>query len=95
LEFPSRWFWCCGFSGLWDFKREPDTRSDEVKQLDRDFPPAKESDFIIPYFTPGQAPAVMPKDLQAFDTSARAWLAGAQFDRTLGNSLVTQISFRR
>lgn len=23
-EFPSRWFWCCGFSGLWDFKRERD-----------------------------------------------------------------------
>lgn len=73
-------------------QRAPDTRSPDVKQLDEHFPPAKESDFIIPYFTPGQAPPVMPKELQQFDTSARAWLSGAEFPRDLGNSLITTIA---
>lgn len=69
-----------------------DTRSEEVKLIDTHFPAAKPEEFSIPYFTPGQAPPVMPKELQQFDQSARTWLAGAQFDRTLGNSLVTTIS---
>jgi hypothetical protein len=33
----------------------------------------------------------MTKELQQFDTSTRTWLSEAQFDRTLGNSLVTVI----
>ena len=33
----------------------------------------------------------MTKELQQFDSSARTWLSEAQFDRTLGNSLVTAI----
>ncbi len=73
-------------------QRAPDTRSDEVKQLDKDFPPAKETDYNIQYYTPGQAPPVLTKELQQFDTTARAWLSRAQFDRTLGNSLITEIS---
>jgi hypothetical protein len=72
-------------------QRAPDTRSDAVKQLDEHFPPAKESEYLIRYYTPGQEPPVMPKELQAFDASARKWLAGAQFDRTLGNSFVSTI----
>lgn len=27
LEFPSRWFWRCGCSGLWDFKRARDSET--------------------------------------------------------------------
>lgn len=77
--------------GATDAQRAPDTRSPEVKQLDEHFPPARPEDFIIQYHTPGQAPPVLPKELQQFDTTARAWLSGAQFDRTSGNSLITEI----
>ena len=73
-------------------QRAPDSRSDEVKALDTAFPQAKESDYNIPYFLPGQAPPVMPKALVEFDQSARSWLAAAQFDRTLSNSLVNAIA---
>jgi hypothetical protein len=52
---------------------------------------AKESDFLIRYYTPGQASPVMPKELQQFDQSARTWLAGVEYPRDLGNSLVSTI----
>jgi hypothetical protein len=42
------------------------------------------------YFKPGQSAEETP-ELKAFDQSARGWLAGAQFDRTLGNSLITAV----
>jgi hypothetical protein len=71
-------------------QRASDTRSEEMKALDQQFPPANESDFTIRYFKPGQ-PAEETPQLKAFDESARAWLAGAQFDRTLGNSLITAV----
>ena len=73
-------------------QRAPDTRSDEVKQLDRDFPPAKESDYIIQYYTPGQAPAVLPKEVQTADANLRGWMADAGLSREQGNSLVTTMS---
>jgi hypothetical protein len=73
-------------------QRAPDTRSDEVKQLDEHFPPARPEDFIIPYYTPGQAPAVLPKEVQAFDANARGWMADAGLSREHGNSVVTIIS---
>lgn len=71
-------------------QRAPDTRSDEVKQLDAHFPPAKQEDFLIRYGVPGQE-LPMTKELKDFDTSARTWLSGAEFPRDLGNSLVSAI----
>lgn len=68
-----------------------DTRSQEQILLDQHFPPAKESDFVIRYYTPGQEPPVMPKEMQQFDQSARTWLSGAEFPANLGNSLITNI----
>ena len=73
-------------------QRAPDTRSDEVKQLDEHFPPAKESDFIIPYYPPGQAPSVLPKEVQAFDVKARAWMVAMGLSREQGNCMATIIS---
>jgi hypothetical protein len=73
-------------------QRAPDTRSDDVKQLDAHFPPAKESDYTIRYYTPGQEPPVMPTEVQAFDANARGWMADAGLSRELGNSLVTSLS---
>lgn len=64
----------------------PDSRSEDVKALDAQFPPAKPSDYVIHY---GGAP--MTPELKQFDQSARTWLAGAEFDRSLGNSLVSAI----
>ncbi len=70
----------------------PDTRTDEQKLIDQQFFPAKESEYILPMYPPGQAPAVIPKEVQAFEANSRAWLAGAEFPRDLGNSLITTIS---
>jgi hypothetical protein len=53
-------------------QRAPDTRSAEVKLLDQHFPPAKETDFLIPYADPGRPAPPMTKELQQFDTNARA-----------------------
>jgi hypothetical protein len=72
--------------------QESDGRSPEVRELDAQFPPAKESDYIIRYYTPGQEPPVMPKEVQAFDSKARGWMADAGLTRDLGNSLVTTLS---
>jgi hypothetical protein len=69
-----------------------DNRTDEQRLIDDHFPPAQEKDFLIRYFPPGREPQVMPKELHEFDQHARGWLSAAQFDRTLCNSLVTQIS---
>lgn len=69
----------------------PDTRTDEQKLIDDHFPLAKEKDYCLRYYPPGQEPPLMPKELTEFDQSARTWLAGAEFPRELGNSLVTTI----
>lgn len=69
----------------------PDTRTDEQKLIDTHFPPAKENDYLIRYYPPGQEPAVMPKELTEFDQTARACLTAAEFSRELGNSLITTI----
>ena len=68
-----------------------DTRTDEQRLIDEQFPAAKESEYLIRYYTPGQEPRVMPKELQQFDQSARTRLNQAEFPRELGNSLVTAI----
>jgi len=59
--------------GVTPEQRAPDTRSDEQKQLDEHFPQARPEDFIIQYYTPGQAPPVLSKELQQFDTTAHTW----------------------
>jgi hypothetical protein len=73
-------------------QRGPDTRSDEEKLLDKQFPPAKPEDYRIQYYTPGQAPPVIPKEVKEFDQHARSWLSGAGFPRDVGNSLVNAIA---
>ncbi len=70
----------------------PDTRSDEVKQFDAAFPPAKPEDFIIRYHEPGQFAPPMTPEMQQFDTCARSWLAGAEFPASVGNSLISAIT---
>jgi hypothetical protein len=53
-------------------QRGPDTRTDQRKLLDKQFPPAKESEYLIRYYTPGQEPNEMPKEVKQFDANARA-----------------------
>ena len=67
-----------------------DTRSDEQKLIDEQFPVAKPEDFLIRYGLPGQAPP-MTVEMKQFDHSAHTWLSGAEFLRALGNSLVSTI----
>lgn len=73
-------------------QRLPDQRTDEQKMLDQQFPPAKESEYRIQYYTPGQEPPVIPKEVQAFDSKARGWMSDAGLPRELGNSLVNTLS---
>ena len=72
--------------------RLPDSRTEEQKLLDKQFPAAKETDYRIQYYTPGQEPPVIPPEVKQFDSNARAWLAGARFPRDTGNSLVSAIA---
>jgi hypothetical protein len=64
----------------------PDTRSDEVKQMDAAYPPGKPNDYLISYGDLPQSP-----ELKQFDQSARSWLSAAEFDQSLGNTLVNTI----
>lgn len=66
----------------------PDTRSPEVKALDAQFTPAKPEDYTIQY---GIGQVTLTEPQKQFDANARAWLSGSEFDRSLGNSLVTTI----
>ncbi len=69
-----------------------DTRTDEQKLVAAQFPAAKESDFIIQYYPPGQAPPVLPKELAQFDANARRWMAAMGLSREQGNNMATIIS---
>ena len=72
---------------------QADTRTDAEKELDRDFgPAAKPEQFQIRYYTPGQEPPVIPKEVKDFDVTARGWMADAELPRELGNSLVNTLS---
>jgi hypothetical protein len=73
-------------------QRLPDSRSDELILLNKQFPPAKGSEYRIQYYTPGQEPPVIPKEVQAFDANARGWMSDAVLPRELGNSLVNTLS---
>lgn len=70
----------------------PDTRTDEQKLIDQHFPVAQPEEFRIAYANPGQVAPPMTKELQQFDTTARTWLAGAEFPASLGNSLISAIT---
>ena len=72
-------------------QRVADSRSDEEKMLDKQFPGAKPEAYIIRYGEPGQEPTMTP-ELKAFDQSARTWMSGAGFPRDVGNSLVNAIA---
>ena len=72
--------------------RGPDTRTDEQKTLDQHFPAAKPEDYRIQYYTPGQEPAVIPKEVRDFDANARGWMADAEFPTGHGNALVSAVS---
>ena len=63
-----------------------DPRPPEVKVLDEQFPPAKPEEFRIQY---GLGDLSEPQ--KEFDTTARNWLAGAEFPKALGDSLVTNV----
>ena len=73
-------------------QRGPDTRTAEQKTLDKQFPPAKESEYLIRYYTPGQEPPVIPKEVQAFDANARGWMADMGLPRDFGNATVNILS---
>lgn len=75
-------------------QRAPDTRSAYVKQLDAAFPPAKEHEFLVNLYPPGQVPAVIPKEAQAFEANVRAWMGpdGAGLSQGQGNSLLAILS---
>jgi hypothetical protein len=72
---------------------QADTRTDAEKAVDRDFgPAAKPEEFHTRYYTPGQEPAVVPKEVQAFDANVRGWMADAGLSRELGNSVFSTLS---
>ena len=73
-------------------QRAPDTRSADVKLLDQHFPAAKPEEFLIRYGAPGQVAPQMTPELKQFDTSARTWLAGAEFTRDGGSAFVDMIA---
>ena len=72
-------------------QRAPDNRSEALKELDRAAPPGKETDYAIRYGIPGQDPPPMTKELKEFDSTARSWLARAEFSRENGNSVIRAI----
>lgn len=72
-------------------QRAPDNRSEALKELDRTAPPGKETDYAIRYGIPGQAPPPMTNELKEFDSTARSWLASAEFPRENGNSVIRAI----
>ncbi len=63
--------------------RQPDTRSPELKLIDKDFPVERDgTKYIMPY-----EPTPTP-ETQAFEQLARTWLHQADFPRELGNSVI-------
>ena len=72
-------------------QRAPDNRSEALKELDRAAPPGKETDYAIRHGIPGQDPPPMTKELKEFDSTARSWLARAEFSRVNGNSVIRAI----
>lgn len=69
-----------------------DTRTDEQRLMEANFPAASESDFLLRMYPPGHEPPVIPKAVRDFENNARGWMADAGLTREHGNSVVTIIS---
>jgi hypothetical protein len=70
-----------------------DARTEAEKQVDQEFGPAATAEqFVTRYYTPGQEPPVIPKEIQAFDANCRFWMSEAGLSRELGSSLFTTLS---
>jgi len=67
-------------------QRAPDLRSDEVKALDEQFPPAAKPDDYTIHYGQDMTPA-----LKQFDQAARTWIHAAEFPRELGTALAKTI----
>ncbi len=76
--------------GAGELDPKPDTRTPEQKQLDAQFPAAKPSDYALRLTPPGTDDAVLTPEMKQFDAMARTWLAGAEFPKPLGDSLIRQ-----
>jgi hypothetical protein len=72
-------------------QRAPDSRSDEEKLLDTQFPTAQPRDYTIRYGRPGEDVKETP-ELKAFDQNARGWLSAAGMPKNIGDSLVNAIA---
>ena len=78
-------------SKIWDDlgtpleQRQPDTRSDEVRQLDKAFPPATGKDYVLRFNPPGDS-TPLNAEQKVLDTDARTWLQAGGFDREMGTS---------
>ena len=73
-------------------QRLPDQRTDEQKTLDKQFPPAKETEYTTRYYTPGQEPSEIPKEVRAFDANVRGWMSDAGLPKSLGDSLFNTLA---
>ena len=72
--------------------QDPDARTDEQKNLDKQFPAATPEQYVIRYGEAGGQEPTMTPELKAFDQSSRTWLSGAGFPRDTGNSLASAIA---
>jgi hypothetical protein len=70
--------------------QQADTRTPAQRELDRQFPPAKPTDYTVRLTPPGSETTLTPK-MQHFEGMTRTWLAGAEFPKPLGDSLVSQV----
>jgi hypothetical protein len=68
-----------------------DTRSEEQKALDAEFPAAKPHEYLLRFFKPGE-PGDMTPALNAGEQASRTWLSEAGFPRELGNTVVNTIT---
>jgi len=73
-----------------DQRTTEEVRTDEQILLDQHFPVARPEDYVIRWNRPGN-PTPLSPEMKVLDTSARGWLAGAEFPRELGNSLISTI----
>lgn len=71
-------------------QRGPDLRSENQRELDAHFPPARPQDYVIRYdhLNPDDP---IPADVKQFDSAARGWLSESGLSREVGNSLVHAI----
>lgn len=66
----------------------PDTRTESQRAFDRDFPPAKAEHFDL---GPPERQGTPTREEQAFDRTARSWLAAGRFDKSSGSALAKEV----